>query len=243
MCLILFAINPNPRIRLVVAANRDELYERPAAPADFWPDAGAVLAGKDLTMGGTWLGVTRNNRFAAVTNFKEEPPQPIPPLSRGELPLRFLTGTQSAAAFCDEISDSGQLYRGFNLLTFDGDSFVYYGNRTRTPKVLGNGCYGLSNQLLDCDWPKVVEGRQKLTSLLEDPGRDVNTNALFSLLLDQGDGRDFSNSFIASDRYGTRAATVLVMYDDGRVVFEERTFLEGGVAGGVSNMEFISARL
>ncbi|MCS5573339.1 MAG: NRDE family protein, partial [Pseudomonadales bacterium] len=83
VCLILFAVEPNPEYRLIVAANRDEFYSRVAEPAELWPDESGVLGGRDKGMGGTWLGINHNGRFAAVTNFKEEPPQPLPPLSRG----------------------------------------------------------------------------------------------------------------------------------------------------------------
>ena len=47
MCLILFAVQPNPDYRLVVAANRDEFYRRPAHPAGLWDDYPEILAGRD----------------------------------------------------------------------------------------------------------------------------------------------------------------------------------------------------
>ena len=95
MCLILFSLNSNDQFNLVLAANRDEQYGRPSSAADFWDDHPNVLAGRDLSAGGTWLGVTRNGRFAAVTNFREDPPYPIPPKSRGELTTNFLIGNDS----------------------------------------------------------------------------------------------------------------------------------------------------
>ena len=69
MCLILFAYRVTPEAPLIVAANRDEFYDRPAQCAHFWPDVPGLLAGRDQTAGGTWLGISRQGRFAAVTNF------------------------------------------------------------------------------------------------------------------------------------------------------------------------------
>ncbi|MEZ6188620.1 MAG: NRDE family protein [Planctomycetota bacterium] len=75
MCLILFAWRQHPRWQLAVAANRDEFHARRTRTAAF---EGPLLAGKDLESGGTWLGVTRGGRFAAVTNVRE-PGVPVPP--------------------------------------------------------------------------------------------------------------------------------------------------------------------
>ena len=84
MCLILFALNAHPKYSLVLAANHDEFYPRPTAAAEFWTDAPELLAGKDLTAGGTWLGITKQGRFAAVTNYRD-PSAPIGVKSRGRL--------------------------------------------------------------------------------------------------------------------------------------------------------------
>ena len=70
MCLILLAWRVPGRHPLVVAANRDEFHARPAAPATFWPDQPAILAGRDLEARGTWMGISRGGRFAAVTNYR-----------------------------------------------------------------------------------------------------------------------------------------------------------------------------
>ena len=223
MCLILLGVNPHPRFRLIVAANRDELHARPTIPADYWPETDWLIAGRDVNAGGTWLGITRSGRFAAVTNYKEEPPEPLPPLSRGELPLGFLTSDKLPMAYLEEVHETARRYRGFNLLVSDGNETAYFGNRAGQPHQLEDGCYGLSNQLLDCDWPKVGEGRSRLQQTITAEPDDL-VEALFEILLDTGDGRDFSNSFIRSDVYGTRAATVVLVERDGASYFEERNF-------------------
>ena len=70
MCLILFAINPNYEYKLILAANRDEFFERPTERAEFWGEEEKILAGKDLQKEGTWLGVSKRGRFSAITNFR-----------------------------------------------------------------------------------------------------------------------------------------------------------------------------
>ena len=246
MCLILFANEVDSRYRLVVAANRDELFARPTASAHEWSatpylEAG-VIAGRDISAGGTWLGVNRAGRFAAVTNYREDPPDPLPPRSRGELPTDFLAGHLSRDEYLDALEQRKYDYRGFNLLLADAAGCSYYSNRDREHRHLSRGCYGLSNQLLDCDWPKVIDGRQRLTRLMNDPPEDL-TASLFELLLDQGDERPFSNSFInagvyGTGVYGTRAATVVVMETDGKVLFTERNFGPGGEELGENSFQF-----
>ena len=226
MCLILFAVNPNSRYRLIVAANRDEFYARPTQTAGFWGSHPDVLAGKDENMGGTWLGVNKKGAFAAVTNFIETPSDPLPPRSRGDLPMGFLATNPEPNAYLRSVSARGNAYKGFNLIVANRDNCVYYGNRAGTPRELGKGYYGLSNQILDCDWPKVIDGRANLTGIISE--FDDPCEALFSLLLEQGDDRKFSNSFIAADTYGTRATTVVLIGTNGDVQFEERNFGANG---------------
>jgi uncharacterized protein with NRDE domain len=245
MCLILFAINPDDRFSLVVAANRDELYGRPATPARFWSDTPDLLAGRDVEMGGTWLGITRDGQFAAVTNFRLDPDNPIlpvldPPRSRGELPYQYLSGSYGPQEFVNQIKTHGDEYRGFNLLLRSRDEFYYYGNRAGEPKKLNDGYYGLSNQLLDCDWPKVIQGRARLASIFDtqtDPMEEM-----FGLLNHNGDGVEFSNSFISSETYGTRAATVVLVGTDGSIRFEERSFGVGGEPLGTESFRLPSAQ-
>ncbi len=229
MCLILFGVQPNQNLRLVVAANRDEFYGRPASRAHYWPDHPGVLAGRDLQMKGTLLGISKNGRFAAVTNFRETPPEPIPPRSRGDLTTEFLTSDRPVEDYINEIQGRFDEYRGFNLILDDGMDTYYYSNRAQDVIRLEPGFYGLSNQLLDCDWPKVIKGREKLSQLTADIS-DIDTLhlELFNLLEDKGDEEAFSNSFIATAEYGTCAATVLTITRDGQARFQEQGFSENG---------------
>lgn len=226
MCLILFGFQPNDQYKLVVAANRDEFYRRSSRVAGYWPEHPGLLAGKDLQMGGTWLGITRTGRFAAVTNFRETPAASLPPRSRGDLTLNFLRGEMTPREYLAEVDTRATEYKAFNLLVGDGDSLYYYCNRQAIVQRLEAGIYGLSNDLLDCNWPKVKSGREQLTRLLQS---DYDEVALFNLLSERGsDDEPWSAKFIASPEYGTCAATVLTVDHSGRVSFREKNFSAQG---------------
>lgn len=226
MCLILFGFQPDNQFKLVVAANRDEFYRRPTRVAGYWPEQPELLAGKDLEMGGTWLGITRNGRFSAVTNFRESPASKLPPRSRGDLTTNFLLGSMTPTAYLAEVAGRDTDYRAFNLLVGDGRDLYYYCNRQGVIRQLEPGIYGLSNDLLNCDLPKVSSGREQLSRLLES---GFDEDSLFSLLAETGDGAEsWSAKFIASPEYGTCAATVVIVDNADRVCFRERNFSAGG---------------
>ena len=242
MCLILLAHRAHPLYRLVVAANRDEFYARPTAPAAFWTDAPHVLAGRDLQGGGTWMGVTRAGRFAAVTNYREVAPPPPDAPSRGELPGGFLRGDQAPEAYLRSLEVRAGAYAGFNLLVGDGEALGYLSNRGGVARMLAPGVYGVSNALLDTPWPKVERGKAGLREVLAEGG-EIDPDALLRLLAesepapdallpDTGVGRErervLSSLFIASPGYGTRASTVLLVRHDGRARFVERTVTSDG---------------
>jgi len=140
-------------------------------------------------------------------------------------------------AYLEEVDETARHYRGFNLLVSDGNQTAYFSNRAGQPRQLEDGCYGLSNQLLDCNWPKVGEGRNRLQQTIDAKHNNL-VEALFEILLDPGDGRDFSNSFIRSDVYGTRAATVVLVERDGAAYFEERNFGPMGQPQGGRQFKF-----
>ena len=172
MCLILIAHGAHPHLPLVIAANRDEFHGRPAAAASWWHDSTGLLAGRDLQDGGTWIGVHRNGRFAAVTNFAEEPPLPsagnaVAKRSRGELTALFLQGDMGAQEYLEVIGTRAAQYRGFNLIIGDGTALHFFGNRDGGARQLQPGTYGMSNDVLDCDWPKVQLGRHAIRNAID----------------------------------------------------------------------------
>lgn len=248
MCLILFAFQTDARWPLVVAANRDEFYSRPTLEADFWADlqAPAVLAGRDLRAGGTWLGVSRGGRFAAVTNIRDPSREQDRPLSRGELTREFLLGRDAPLDYAEALAPRFELFAGFNLLVGDARELIYVNNVSRRIEALSPGVHGLSNGELDCDWPKLRRGRDTLASLLQEPGA-VSTDALISLMADRqqaddeelpdtGVGlaleRQLSSAFIAeSERgYGTTCSTGVLFGASGEIRFSERNFDQAGRA-------------
>ena len=246
MCLIYVAWRRHSQYRLVVAANRDEYHARPAAPAHWWDDAPGLLAGRDLTAGGTWLGVDSAGRFAALTNYQGPAPGPVNAPSRGALVSDFLTGDESAARYLRRIVGNGHRYNGFSLLAMDGDSLAFASNRSREAVTLGAGVYGLSNHLLDTPWPKVTEGKAALERLVREP--DVHVPDLLALLAERGsaaanapcadNGSDLrrmrwrSSRFILDGDYGTRTSTVVLLDSDGAGVFVGRSFDSSGRAIG-----------
>lgn len=229
MCLILFAVNPHPELRLVVAANRDEQHGRATLRADFWQDAPQILGGRDLVAGGTWLGVTKTGRFAAVTNFAEPPPDPLPPRSRGDLTANFLSSDIGCCEYLETVADRADAYRGFNLLLSDGNEVYYYSNRAKQIKQLAPGFYGLSNQLLDCDWPKVIDGKEQLAQFVQ-AGSDL-TNNLFQMLGERGNDTPHSAKFILGETYGTGVSTVVLGTGE-TIRFTEKAFAPDGSETG-----------
>ena len=155
MCLIALAWRVHPELPLIVAANRDEFHARPAAPAAFWQDQPQILAGRDLEARGTWMGVSRSRRFAAVTNYRGVT-EPRAAESRGALVSRFLSNDHKPGAYVESLRKD--LYSGFNLLAADGEELWWMSNRDGTPRRLDPGIYGLGNTLLDA--PE-VEGVKK----------------------------------------------------------------------------------
>jgi uncharacterized protein with NRDE domain len=255
MCLILFAWQAHPRYVLVVAANREEFHARPTAAADFWPDHPELLAGRDLQAGGTWLGITRSGRFAAITNYREpQAPELQLEYSRGHLVRDFLIGKASPGNHAGVLQDQGAAYRGFSLLLGDRNQLSYVSNRSERHVSVSAGVHGLSNHLLDTDWPKVHSGRAHLESVLSQD--EVDPEALFELLTDRTlkPGKmpeDFENSdlpeqlmrhyFIVSPVYGTRSSSVLLVGRNGSVEFLERQFDAAGRTSGTGKYEFTIA--
>jgi len=251
MCLIVIAYQQHSRYPLVVAANRDEFYARPTAPAGFWEARPDLLAGCDLLGGGTWLGITRSGRFAAVTNYREPGETRRDAPSRGQLVTDYLCSGDAPLDYLQEISGRGADYNGYNLIAGSPGSMAWYSNRGGDPRELESGVYGVSNHLLDTPWPKVERGKAGVTAILGDGEPDPeallriladSTLAGDDALPDTGVGRDrertLSPMFISSDNYGTRSSTVLTVDTRRRVRFAERSYAPGGLAPETVALEF-----
>ncbi|XP_062930197.1 transport and Golgi organization protein 2 homolog isoform X2 [Mobula hypostoma] len=201
MCIIFFHFNPNSSsaYRLILAANRDEFYSRPSKPAEFWTNNRSILSGLDMEKGkegGTWLGMSKKGKCAALTNYLQSSSN-MEGLGRGFLVPNFLTQDIDGLSYLKKISLQGHLYNGFNLLTADfrsgpkkliytcaskvrrrvtctspkstkGDMMCYYGNKSHEePRVLDPGIYGLCNSLLETPWKKLVHGKKLFTETIQ----------------------------------------------------------------------------
>jgi uncharacterized protein with NRDE domain len=237
MCLIAFAWDCHPDYQLILVANRDEFYDRPTQNAHFWPEHPQLLAGRDLTAGGTWLGLTRQGRFAALTNYRDPAQFGRVARSRGELPLNYLVGTATPQGYLAQVHREAEAYNGFNLLVGDGQELFYYSNFEQKIRQLPSGLYGLSNHLLDTPWHKVTEAKARLATALA--SGLPNPEALGALLLDtqvppdaqvQRTGlplereRVLAPLFIASPDYGTCSTTVVLISRRGEVFFQEKVY-------------------
>jgi len=244
MCLILVAWRVHPDYPLVVAANRDEFFARPAAEAAWWKDAKDVFAGRDLEAGGTWLGLSRNGRFAGLTNFRDPPRNRNDAPSRGALVADFLTGNESTAAALARLQAQGPRYNAFNLFVSDGDSLGIYESASGSARILEPGIYALSNHLLDTPWPKVTAGKSRLARALRALPDDT---PLRELLRDDRPAPDaalprtgvslawermLSSAFIRAPGYGTRCSTVITRDRHGWMHVTESTWSDVGLEAG-----------
>lgn len=253
MCLLVLAWQAHPRYRLVVAANRDEFHERPAAPLAKWGPPDEILAGRDLRAHGTWLGLDRQRRFGVITNFRElQRPRPDAP-TRGALIPDYLRGTTGPEDFLAGLMPEAPRYSGFNLLLTDRDSLWYASNRAEGfARPLSPGVYGLSNEFLDTPWPKLRRVRRRFDAWLGDPDNGTAAD-LFALLDDRATAsadeelpqtgiseeweRVLSAPFVLHPDYGTRASTILLLEPSGAGLLAERRFDPRGTLLGETEFQ------
>jgi uncharacterized protein with NRDE domain len=250
MCLLVLAWRVHPRYRLIVAANRDEFHARPTAPMNIWQDAPAILAGRDLSAQGTWLGVDRERRFGIVTNFRDVQPRRPDAPSRGGLIPGWLERQEAPADFLGRLEPEAQRYAGFNLLLNDADSLCYGSNRApRFSRTLERGIYGLSNLLLDTPWPKLTRVREKFTTWLAAAPDDAE-EALFAMLADRTRALPdtpesarplapewvevLSSPFVLNPMFGTRCSSLVMIGYDSSLRVRERRFDASGTVTGES---------
>lgn len=240
MCLILFAFRHHKDFPLIVIANRDERYARPTLAAHYWDDQPSVFAGKDLEAGGTWMGINKDLRFAAVTNHRSNQLPPEPAISRGSLCKDFLNSHNEPAEYLAAIRNKKDSYAGFNLLAGSLNQLFYFSNRQNQIVEIKPGIHGLSNGLLNESWPKVEYGKKDLEKTLQ---RSTDPSELLNILLDKAIAPDtelpetgvtldierlLSPRFIHSTEYGTRTSTVLMIDKNHRATWLEQHFDNNG---------------
>lgn len=243
MCIISFNFKEHPKYKLIITANRDEFYNRPTKNAHFWPDQPNLLAGRDLKAMGTWLGITRSGRFAALTNYRDLSQMDENKRSRGEIVTDFLTGNVEAPTYLSTLQRQKDQYNGFNIITGTVDELYYYSNQQNEIQSISPGTHSVSNHLINTPWPKVKRSKQLLLDyvMIND---ELDIEILFSQLANNelapdealpktGVGleleRKLSPIFIRTDDYGTRSATVILVSNDNEVLFYERVFNSGNL--------------
>jgi len=224
MCLVVAAVDASSRYELLFAANRDERHARPTAAAAWWPDLPSVFGGRDLVARGSWLGVDRAGRLAAVTNFRDANAGPAPE-SRGALVADYLRATLSPGEFAAALDTRRDAYGPFSLLLREQGGLRYASNRAPAAE-LGAGVHALSNAAYGVEWPKVRSARSGMEQLLDTPDPLAG---LFSLLAERAtaataEERYSSSHFVVGPVYGTRSSTVVLIDRGGLLTFAERSF-------------------
>jgi len=237
MCLIFLSINHHPRYKLIVAANRDEFYERKTLPAHFWEDYPHIVGGRDGEASGTWMAMSKQGKISMVTNYRD--PFNINPKapSRGRLVSDFLLNGDKPDEYLNGIEKKGNAYNGFNLVVGSPDELYYYSNYKNGIEKLPSGIHGLSNHLLNTPWPKVERGIERMKETLA--SNEMDPTKLFEVLYDDqlapkeklpdtGVGLErelvLSSMFIKSPNYGTRCSTVVLIDRNNQVQYSERVY-------------------
>jgi uncharacterized protein with NRDE domain len=203
-----------------------------------------VLAGRDLVGGGTWLGMSRGGRFAALTNYRAPHEMRADAPTRGTLVSDWLSGTagdpvhgahETPLDYLQHVARTGDIYNGFNLLVGDWTrrELGWYCNRSNAaPMLLAPGTHGISNAVLDTAWPKLVKKRaelgamltrdampplERLIDLMRDP-RLARDDQLPSTGIPLERERVLSAAFIETPGYGTRGTTALRVVSHGDVI-------------------------
>jgi uncharacterized protein with NRDE domain len=255
MCLLAIAFNQHPQVPLIITSNRDEFYARPTEPMRWWEDA-PILAGRDQQAGGTWMGLSRNGRFAAVTNYryvstsaKTSGAIETKILSRGKLVTDFLCSALRAEDWVATLAPAMGEYDGFNLLIYDGTELMYINNyEEQSVRKLSSGVFALSNNTLDSPWPKVAHAREELETFVRctpDIGETQLAELIATLSLQKTYAPELlpntgvpaeweellSSPFIVADGYGTRASAAIILGSNGDIAVAETNYEAGKTLG------------
>lgn len=214
VCLIVIAVRASDRWPIVIAANRDELYDRPARPLHAWDDDPNIIGGRDLRAGGSWLAVTRDGRFAAVTNIRGND-GPANPRTRGGLVGDFVRSRIAPLAYAESVRP--EEYAGFHLIAGDRGQAAHVASDVPA-RLLDDGIFAVSNAPAAVDWPKIVIAREAMSqALLRQP-----IDHLMRFLTTPRGGPIEEEVFVSLPErgYGTRSSTVVVITADEIVMTE-----------------------
>lgn len=248
MCLILLAQKPTDEFKFVMASNRDEFYSRATTPTHWWPDVKDLLAGKDLEQGGTWMGVSKSGKFAAVTNVRDfyaENYLEKNYLSRGDLVKDFFISSQSPEDYLSELNYDD--YLGFNLCLYDQGKLSFFSSKGKENLekesffVIGNKRIGEKSKKIDLakeDFKNILKKNFKNTDLLKLMQSPEEEYEFKENTLKSSHGNEFSARFIKSKIYGTRSTTVMTINNDNIVSISEQLYEKSGLHGPITNFEF-----
>ena len=241
MCLIVLSLNPKSDYKLVLTSNRDEFYERPTKSMHWWDSSPRVLAGKDKNFDGTWMALSEKGKFAAVTNVREftslsTQKKSLENLaSRGDLVKDFVLSNHSASEYLSEIDCLN--YQGFNLILFDGTDGLICSNRGFERKLIEGETYAIGNKPIENKSEKILSAEEDFAKILSS---EISGKNLFTMMqapvnkplefseafTKENHGREFPYRFIATDIYGTRSTTSIIIDKNNDAEIEEISFNE-----------------
>ncbi len=241
MCLIVLALNPKSDYKLVLTSNRDEFYERPTESMHWWDSSPGVLAGKDKNFDGTWMALSEKGKLAAVTNVREftslsTKKKSLEDLaSRGDLVKDFVLSNHSSSEYIDEIDFLN--YQGFNLILFDGVEGLICSNRGLEKKLTEGEIYAIGNKPIEQKSEKIKSAEEDFKKILSS---EISGKNLFTMMQSpvnkplefseaftkENHGREFPYRFIATDIYGTRSTTSIIIDNNDFAEIEETSFNE-----------------
>lgn len=245
MCLITLQTASHPIYKIVLAANRDERYDRPTESATFWKDFPDLLAGRDLEAKGTWLGITKKGKIAAITNCyngESISSNAHLKLSRGKIATDYLTTEVSPTKFLNNLLAKKKDYQPFNVLLGDIDSLYHFNSLEDSYSALLKGTNSVSNATLNTPWPKVTKTKREIEKILELSNDHIEE--LFQMMMDQSVAPDEqllnipldieerkkrSANFIVTEKFGTTITTLLLVDYDNNVTFIERTYSQNQI--------------
>lgn len=245
MCILFFAIEQHPKYPLIICANRDEFHKRPTQAMHWWPQKHnnrAILAGKDLQAGGTWLGLNKQGRFSALTNFRQPELFDDKKQSRGDLVLQALT--MSNADIAQLLAESSNNYNGFNLVFGQMNNLICFDSVSKKQQAITPGFHSLCNGALDDIWPKMALGENKLANTVQSfEESPLLIDGLFNLMQNTQQAKKdtlpntgvpldwekrLSSIFIVSPEYGTRTTNILLQDNEGKITIYDRSYNELG---------------